>query len=122
MSDGPVEQNVRPEYEIGVRDALAASSKGTLTILDIREHEELAVVKLDTAEHIPASEFAARVDEIMDLADASGPEGLALMCHVGVRSFQATMLLRQEGVENVRSLAGGIDAWSVYIDPDLPRY
>jgi rhodanese-related sulfurtransferase len=30
--------------------------------------------------------------------------------------------LRRQGLENCRSLAGGIDLWSVEIDPAVPRY
>jgi len=118
-------QHVRPEYEIGALDAKHGAEQGQLTIVDIREHAELELARLKSPEgvvHIPTSEFAQRIDELMDLADEAGPEGLALMCHAGVRSFQATMLLRQEGVTNVRSLAGGIDAWTTYCDPSVPRY
>jgi rhodanese-related sulfurtransferase len=30
--------------------------------------------------------------------------------------------LRQQGVENAKSMAGGIERWSVEVDPQIPRY
>ena len=118
----PAPQPVRPEYEIGVAEAQLFAAGKTLTLIDMREPEELIIAPLPGAVHIPGSEFASRIDELLDLSDDAGPEGLGILCHAGVRSFQATMLLRQEGIQNVRSVAGGIDAWSVYLDPSIPRY
>jgi rhodanese-related sulfurtransferase len=39
-----------------------------------------------------------------------------------VRSMNVAVWLRNEGLENVQSLRGGIDAWSREIDPKVPRY
>jgi adenylyltransferase/sulfurtransferase len=47
---------------------------------------------------------------------------VVVYCHHGVRSLRGAALLRQAGHENVASLAGGIDAWSLYVDPAVPRY
>ena len=44
------------------------------------------------------------------------------ICHHGVRSLRAAGWLRSTGVQNVVSLAGGIDAWSREVDPKVPRY
>ncbi|MEM6757815.1 MAG: rhodanese-like domain-containing protein, partial [Planctomycetota bacterium] len=41
---------------------------------------------------------------------------------LGGRSLKVTQFLRQQGFTDVKSLAGGIDAWSRSIDPDVPRY
>jgi rhodanese-related sulfurtransferase len=43
-------------------------------------------------------------------------------CHHGVRSFDVAVWLRAQGVERARSLAGGIERWSLEIDPQVPRY
>ena len=45
-----------------------------------------------------------------------------IYCHHGMRSLQATQFLRGKGYANSFSLAGGIDAWSLQIDPEVPRY
>jgi rhodanese-related sulfurtransferase len=39
-----------------------------------------------------------------------------------MRSLNAAAFLEQNGVPNVLSLAGGIEAWSLQIDPKVPRY
>jgi len=43
-------------------------------------------------------------------------------CHKGGRSQKAAEYLRGRGFRNVHNLAGGIDAWSLEIDPAVPRY
>jgi adenylyltransferase/sulfurtransferase len=45
-----------------------------------------------------------------------------MQCHTGQRSAYAAAVLRQMGFKKVRNLIGGIDAWSVYVDPGVPRY
>jgi rhodanese-related sulfurtransferase len=42
-------------------------------------------------------------------------------CHHGVRSLQAARFLRQHGI-GARSLRGGIDQWSIAVNPNIPRY
>jgi rhodanese-related sulfurtransferase len=44
------------------------------------------------------------------------------MCHAGGRSARVTQFLEANGYDNVENLAGGIDAWSEQIDPNVPRY
>ena len=47
---------------------------------------------------------------------------LIVFCHHGVRSLNVVNWLRRQGVENCWSMAGGIDLWSLAIDPGVPRY
>jgi len=47
---------------------------------------------------------------------------LVVFCHHGVRSLQVVNWLRQQGVENCQSMSGGIDLWSLNVDPQVPRY
>jgi rhodanese-related sulfurtransferase len=65
---------------------------------------------------IPLGELAARVDEVQ-----SGDAPVVVYCHHGVRSLSGAAILRRAGIEAV-SLAGGIDRWSVAVDPNTPRY
>jgi len=39
-----------------------------------------------------------------------------------VRSERAAEFLRSAGFAKVANVAGGIDAWSEEIDPNVPRY
>jgi rhodanese-related sulfurtransferase len=47
---------------------------------------------------------------------------IVVHCHVGEQSLAAASFLIDRGFTNVRSLAGGIDAWSKQVDPTVPRY
>jgi rhodanese-related sulfurtransferase len=49
-------------------------------------------------------------------------ERLVVLCHHGIRSMNVTVWLREQGFERVQSLRGGIDAWSVEVDPAVMRY
>ena len=47
---------------------------------------------------------------------------MVVHCHHGPRSQQACRLLQKAGFARVESLTGGIEAWSLTVDPDIPRY
>ena len=47
---------------------------------------------------------------------------LLIHCHHGGRSLRVTQFLRANGYDRVSNVAGGIDAWSLEIDPTVPRY
>jgi rhodanese-related sulfurtransferase len=85
-------------------------------LLDVRFAEELDAARLPDAVNIPLPELPHRFGEL----DRAVP--VAIYCHHGVRSEQAGRFLERQGFGNVCHLRGGIDAWSVEIDPDLPRY
>jgi rhodanese-related sulfurtransferase len=42
--------------------------------------------------------------------------------HKGARSMDAAAYFQGHGCQNVKSLRGGIDAWSAEVDSSLPRY
>lgn len=84
-------------------------------LLDVRSLEEKALADLGGL-LIPLPELEQRWREI-----ASGDGPLVVYCHHGVRSLHACGFLQAVGVD-VMNLRGGIDAWSVAIDPDVPRY
>jgi adenylyltransferase/sulfurtransferase len=88
-----------------------------LVLLDVREPWEHALGHLTGDVHVPLGELDARLDEV--------PRTEALVvcyCHHGVRSLHAAAFLQGEGWPQVASLAGGIDAWSVRVDPGVRRY
>ncbi|HZP06634.1 MAG TPA: rhodanese-like domain-containing protein [Terracidiphilus sp.] len=49
-------------------------------------------------------------------------ERLLVICHHGVRSMNVTVWLRDQGFEQAQSLRGGIEAWSLEVDPSVGRY
>jgi molybdopterin/thiamine biosynthesis adenylyltransferase/rhodanese-related sulfurtransferase len=87
-----------------------------LVVLDVREPHEYEIARIDGARLIPLSELPGRLREL------DGRAEIVTHCHHGVRSLQALALLKGAGFAKVRSLQGGIDAWSVAVDPEVPRY
>jgi rhodanese-related sulfurtransferase len=87
-------------------------------LVDVRNPDEYAYCRLPEGVLVPLPELPARVEEVQPPAGAL----VVVYCHHGVRSLRGAAVLRQAGHENVASLAGGIDAWSLTVDPAVPRY
>jgi rhodanese-related sulfurtransferase len=86
-------------------------------LLDVREPWEIASAALPNSLNIPMNEIPSRANTELD-PDAP----YVVLCHHGARSLSVTMWLRNQGFDNVQSLAGGIDHWSRTIDSTIPRY
>jgi rhodanese-related sulfurtransferase len=56
------------------------------------------------------------------LSELDPDKEIVVYCHHGVRSFQVAAFMAGRGYDNVVNLDGGIDAWSLSIDSDVPRY
>jgi rhodanese-related sulfurtransferase len=95
-------------------DRLTTNEK--LHLLDIRTREEFDAVKLPGAQ-LFTQDFLQRLP-----VDWSREDLLVVYDHDGARSLDAAAYFQGHGFENVKSLRGGIDAWSVAVDPGLPRY
>jgi rhodanese-related sulfurtransferase len=105
--------------EITVRELADRRAKGqALYLLDVRLPEEHAIAALPQSVLIPMQELPSRWSEI----DAPAGTEIVVYCHHGIRSRMAANFLMQCGLNEVVSLAGGIDAWSELIDPKMPRY
>lgn len=85
-------------------------------LLDVREPDEHAVCRIEGSLLMPMNTVPARLAEIP--ADA----WVLVQCHHGGRSMKVTQFLRSKGFTRVSNLQGGIDAWSLKVDPDVPRY
>ena len=88
----------------------------TIHLLDIRTREEFDAVKLPGA-HLFTQEFMQEI-----LANWARTDLLVIYDHQGARSMDAAAYFQGHGFENIKSLRGGIDAWSIDVDPKLPRY
>jgi rhodanese-related sulfurtransferase len=99
------------------RDKLANDTKSVL--IDVREPEEYALAHIDESLLIPMQSVPAELQKLEALADEGD---LLVLCHHGVRSLQVAAWLHARGIENASSIAGGIDRWSIEIDPEVPRY
>ncbi len=90
-----------------------------LTLIDVREPAEFQIASIRGAELIPMRAVPAGLQHLEAAADEST---LIVFCHHGVRSLNVVNWLREQGVANCQSMAGGIDRWSLEIDPSIPRY
>lgn len=87
-----------------------------LTILDVREPEEIAIAEFPGAMHVPMGDVPSRLTELDPDAE------WVVVCHHGIRSAQVATYLARMGFERVWNLTGGIDAWALAADPSTPRY
>lgn len=111
-----------PIFEVQVDDlADALRSPAPPRILDVRTEGEHAVAAIDGAVLVPLHELSARLAELTELGWGHA-DPIAVLCHHGVRSRSGAAILQAAGFENVRSVAGGIEAWSLRVDPSVPRY
>jgi sulfur-carrier protein adenylyltransferase/sulfurtransferase len=86
-------------------------------LVDVRTAEERAIAAIEPSVHVDLGEFVERApSEIPQDAE------VVIYCHSGMRSAQAAMWLKANGWSRPRSLAGGIDEWSLVVDPRIPRY
>ena len=105
------------ELELSPTDLAARLARGdTITLLDVREQWEYETVHLAGSVLLPLSELTHGSTSLDKNA-----EYIAL-CHHGMRSEMAASWLRNQGFARVINLVGGIDAYSVEVDPSLERY
>jgi adenylyltransferase/sulfurtransferase len=86
-----------------------------IAILDVREPWEHEICAIPGARLIPMDELPARVREL------DRTRAIVVHCHHGQRSAAVVQWLRRQGIPAV-NLQGGIDAWSVEVDPAVGRY
>jgi rhodanese-related sulfurtransferase len=109
----------RPDLELTPRQVKAAMASGEAVLIDCRTEAEWRTARIAGATLIPLDQLASRVQEIEALAEQGAT--IAVHCHHGSRSLKAAMFLRTRQIEAF-SVAGGIDLWSIDIDPTVPRY
>ena len=105
--------------EVSAAEVHEALERGEdLLLLDVRDPEEHAVARIDAARLVPLRTLGERLGELAEWRDRR----VVVTCHHGPRSLRAAELLRQQGFRRVENLAGGIEAWSLTVDPRVPRY
>jgi rhodanese-related sulfurtransferase len=104
-------------YEISPAEAGQMLREKGARLVDVREPWEFATTRIEGSLPIPMGKVATRAQKELDI-----DERLVIVCHHGVRSMNVTAWLRRQGFEKAQSLRGGIDAWSVEVDPGVARY
>ena len=88
----------------------------TVRLLDVRSREEFEAV------HIEGSILMSQplTQEIM--AEGTNSRPLVIVDHQGKQGLDAAAYFMGHGLQNVRCLGGGIDAWARDIDTNMRRY
>jgi adenylyltransferase/sulfurtransferase len=86
-------------------------------LIDVREPAEHDICRIGGARLIPMRSIPEHLNEL-DSADSP----IVVFCHHGIRSLSVVDWLRRQGLDNCRSMAGGIDLWSLQVDGTVPRY
>lgn len=111
----PDEPQQHPD-EVTVQQMKEALAGTDIAVVDVREHDEAEIAKIDGVPMIPLSELMHRFTEL------DPNQTIYLHCKMGARSLKAVDFLKQQGFKYCKSVAGGINAWAEEIDPSVPRY
>jgi len=104
-----------PVRQMTVKELADKLPAGEVVLIDVRGEQDRARAFIDGSLVLD--------QEMMDkLVQMPRDTELAFICHTGNSSMGAAEYFRKQGFTRVNNVAGGIDAWSVEIDPDVPRY
>lgn len=105
MSNQPPPSPTIPTIDVLEADRRRREGAGAPLIVDVREPNEFAAVRLEGVALVPMSTFATRFEEL------PRDRPLLLMCAAGSRSAAATAHLLRNGWTDVTNVAGGITEW-----------
>ncbi len=91
-------------------------SNEDIFLLDVRNPDEYEKAKIKDSKLIPLPLLINNIDKIPK------DKEIIIYCHHGNRSLKAANILKEKGFSNVKSLVGGIDVWSRFIDSSVPQY
>ncbi|HSH14810.1 MAG TPA: molybdopterin-synthase adenylyltransferase MoeB [Verrucomicrobiae bacterium] len=113
----PAEPTAHPD-EVTVHEMKQALSEPKLNIkvIDVREPDEYEIARVEGVPLFPLSQIEQRFTEL------DPNETYYIHCKAGVRSMKVLNFLREQGFKYVKSVRGGISAWSDEIDPSVPKY
>lgn len=86
-------------------------------IVDVREQWEFDICKLSNAAVLLTEKNLPVIFE-----KGQTVKHVLVYCHHGVRSLNAALYMRQNGLPNAISLKGGIDKFAQLVAPSIPRY
>ena len=103
---GPVRQSYAGLLEVDPE--WVAEHLGELHVLDVRQPQEMqeSLGRIADSQLIPLNELKGRLSEV------PRDKPVVAVCHAGMRSGQATVILRGAGFERCANLRGGMLLWS----------
>lgn len=99
-----------------VAEWLADPARPTLLLLDVREPWEFQTCHIEGARLMPMNTVPAQQQEL----DPEQP--VVCICHHGARSMQVAAFLERQGFRDVTNLTGGMHAWALQVDTNMPTY
>jgi molybdopterin/thiamine biosynthesis adenylyltransferase/rhodanese-related sulfurtransferase len=113
-----LETNAMHPDEVTVQEMKRALDNPGLGIkvIDVREPDEHQIAHIKDVPLFPLSQLAQRFTEL------DPDQSYYIHCKAGGRSMKALQFLRQHGFKHLKSVQGGITAWSDQIDPGVPKY
>jgi len=87
-----------------------------IRVIDVREPDEYQIARIQGVPLFPLSLLPQRFTEL------DPNQQIYIHCKSGIRSLKAVRFLREQGFKYVKSVKGGIQAWSDHVDPGVPRY
>lgn len=120
MPDKLFNQSIAEIAPTELAQYLSSGNLKQLQLIDVRERVEVAIACLEGFVNLPLSQFADWASQIQTHFDPQAET--FVLCHHGIRSAQMCQWLSLQGFTNVKNVAGGIDAYSILVDPSIPRY
>ncbi len=113
----PVATGANPD-EVDVKEMKRAldDPKLGIKVIDVRDPDEYQIAHIKGVPQIPLGSLPQRFTEL------DPNQTIYLHCKSGKRSMKALEFLRQQGFKYVKSVKGGIEAWSDQIDHNVPKY
>ena len=88
-------------------------------LIDVRRPDEHQLTRIEGAELIPMDTVPSQLERLEELAESGSLVGF---CHHGIRSATVVSWLRGQGISACQNMSGGIERWSIEVDPSVPRY
>lgn len=101
--------------QVSVQELKQAIDKGPVELFDVRTVQETEIARIEGARLLDA-------DAQAHISGLSKDTPLYFHCHHGGRSQAAAQHFLSQGFEKVYNVAGGIEAWSLEVDSNVPRY
>jgi adenylyltransferase/sulfurtransferase len=109
-------QNTMKEIHVRELNQMLKNNEA-VQLIDVREESEYEICHLEGAILIPVSQVPNQIEKI------SKDKPVIVYCHHGVRSANViNYLKKQHQYTNLYNLMGGIHAWALHIDRNMPTY
>jgi len=98
-----------------MKKALSDAKLG-IKVIDVREPDEYQIAHIDGVPLVPLSTLPQK------FTDLDPNQAYYIHCKSGIRSLKALKFLREQGFKYLKSVKGGISAWSDEVDPNVAKY